>query len=83
MRIIFRGRGMPPLVMVQVDDGPTIIRENWKPPLVVQVDDRPILEETPDGVVLVVPARNGEYRVELTLDDCQRIAESIAEEATP
>jgi hypothetical protein len=49
--------------------------------VMVRVDDRPILEETAGGVVLVVPARKGEYRVELSLDDCQRIAESIAEEA--
>jgi hypothetical protein len=61
MKIVFRARGMQPLV--------------------VRADDRPILEETADGVVLVVPGRKGEYRVELTLDDCQRIACSIAEEA--
>jgi hypothetical protein len=59
-----------------------IFRAPGMPPLVMVQDDRPILEERPDGVVLVVPARNGEYRVELTLDDCQRIACSIAEEPT-
>jgi hypothetical protein len=63
MKIVFRGRGMQPLV-------------------VVRADDRPILEETADGVVLVVWGRKGEYQVELTLDDCQRIACSIAKEAT-
>jgi hypothetical protein len=49
----------------------------------LQVDDRPLLEETPDGVTLVGAGRNGEYRVELTLDDCERIAEAIAREVLP
>jgi hypothetical protein len=43
----------------------------------VQVDDSPLLQSTSDGVRLRATSRNGEYEVELTLDDCLRIAEAI------
>jgi hypothetical protein len=42
------------------------------------VDDRPTLRSTSTGgVELEVLGRKGTYKVELTLDECRRVAEAI------
>jgi hypothetical protein len=41
------------------------------------VDDRPALQRKATGIELEVLGRKGSYKVELTLDECERIAEAI------
>jgi hypothetical protein len=53
----------------------TFLARGMRP--LVQVDDRPILTLLSGGVFLEIPGRNGGYEVELTLDECRRIAEAI------
>jgi hypothetical protein len=43
----------------------------------LMVDDRPTLQLTATGVILEVLGRKGAYRVELTQDEAERIAEAI------
>jgi hypothetical protein len=46
-------------------------------PMSLVNDGTPILQNAATGVAFVVRGRKGGYRVELTLEECQRIAEAI------
>jgi hypothetical protein len=43
----------------------------------LMVDDRPSLQLTPGGIILEMIGRKGAYKVELTQDEAERIAEAI------